>query len=319
MNFLGKTLTALLLTCAAAHISAAAEQQLNMGGSTNTSGFYPYYTAIANSVSNANEDINVTVVSLGGFVKNDKAMRKGEMDFGGTSADILADAEADGFDKYRVLWWAVPSFQNVMVRKDSGIKTMADLEGKCFNVGVPGSAASRLMINSLKAIGVQPEIQLSDSKSAINSIRDGRCLGQIKTMGGKTLDAASAALNVTTPLWPIGWTAEEKAKVKEAAPWVSFGTVKEGIVDGAPAYDVSVGWIGFAATSDMDAETGYKIVKSMWENIDDQAAAFKGVAGRNIPQITLETSAAPLHAGAVRYYREIGLDVPAHLVPAEMK
>ncbi|PHQ67465.1 MAG: hypothetical protein COB93_11095 [Sneathiella sp.] len=319
MNFLSKTLVTMMMTCAGAQFALAEDKQLNMGGSTNTSGFYPYYTAIANSVSNANDDINVTVVSLGGFVKNDKAMQKGEMAFGGTSANILADAEAAGFDKYRVLWWAVPSFQNIMVRKDAGIKTMSDLNGKCFNVGVPGSSASKLMIESLKTINVQPKIQLSDSKSAINSIRDGRCLGQIKTMGGKTLDAASAALNVTTPLWPVGWTEEEKTKIKKDIPWVTFGTVKEGIVEGAPAYDVSVGWIGFTATSDMDEETGYKIVKAMWENIDDQAAAFKGVAGKNIPQITIETSTTPLHAGAVRYYREIGLDVPENLVPKEMK
>jgi len=298
---------------------AAESIQLNMGGSTNTSGFYPYYTSIAKAVSDANDDVNVTVVSLGGFVKNDKAMRKGELDFAGFSANLIEDAIADGYHKYRVLWWAVPSYQNIMVRKDSGVKTMSDINGKCFNAGVPGATAQKVMLRSLKAAGLSPDIALSDSKASIISIKDGRCLGQMKTMGGRALDAATASLNITTPLWPIGWTDEEKAKIKAKMPWIDFGTVPAGIVDGAPEYDVNVMWIGFVATSDIDEETAYKITKGMWEKIEDQRAAYSGLGNRDLPQITVKKSTTPLHAGAVRYYREIGLDVPEALVPPEMK
>jgi len=293
--------------------------QLNMGGSTTTSGFYPYYTAIAKAVSDASDDLNVTVVSLGGFAKNDKAMQRGEMDFAGFSANLIEDAIADGYDKYRVLWWAVPSFQNIMVRKDSGATTMADLNGKCFNAGVPGATAQKVMLRSLKAAGLAPDIQLSDSKASIKAIQDGRCLGQMKTMGGKTLDGATAALNVTTPLWPIGWTEEEKAGIKAEMPWIDFGTVPAGVVKDAPSYDVNVMWIGFVATSEMDEETGYEITKGMWDRIDDQRVAYPGLGDRDLPRITIDKSATPLHAGAVRFYREIGLDVPEALIPPEMK
>jgi TRAP transporter TAXI family solute receptor len=303
---------------ATGHAALADTTQLNMGGSTTTSGFYPYYTAIGKAVSDANDDLNVTVVSLGGFVKNDKAMRRGELDFAGFSANLIEDAIAEGYEKYRVLWWAVPSFQNVMVRKDSGVTAMGDLKGKCFNAGVPGATAQKIMLRSIKAIGLEPDIALSDSKASINAIKDGRCLGQMKTMGGKTLDAATASLNVTTPLWPIGWTDEEKAKIKAEMPWIDFGTVPAGIVEGAPAYDVNVMWIGFVATSDLDEEIGYEITKGMWENIEDQRAAYKGLGDRNLPEITVAKSATPLHSGAVRFYREIGLDVPEALVPPEM-
>jgi TRAP-type uncharacterized transport system substrate-binding protein len=103
---------------------AVAETQLNMGGSTNTSSFYPYYSALANGISANDDTLNVTVVSAGGFAANAVLLQEGDLDFGGISPDIIADAEEEGYDGFRVLWWTLPAIQNLMATKASGITNL---------------------------------------------------------------------------------------------------------------------------------------------------------------------------------------------------
>lgn len=69
----------------------------------------------------------------------------------------------------------------------------------------------------------------------------------------------------------------------------------------------------------MDEDTAYKIVKGMWEGIEEQRIAFKAIKNREIPKQTIEASSFPLHAGAVKYCREIGYKIPNNLIPPEMK
>jgi uncharacterized protein len=51
------------------------------------------------------------------------------------------------------------------------------------------------------------------------------------------------------------------------------------------------------------------------ENFPDQVAAYPSVKGVNLPQLTLDTCNVPLHPGAIKYYREIGLKIPENLIP----
>ena len=298
--------------------TAGAETQLNMGGSTTTSGFYPYYTAIANSISNASEDLNVTVVSSGGFAKNQALMMQGQLDFGGISPDLIADAQASGFDGFRVLWWTLPAIQNITATKDSGIDNIAGFAGKCFHPGMNGSSGQKNMMKILRALDVAPDLYMSDPKDAANAIKNGRCLGQMKATTGPRLDSATAELNLTTPLWPVGYTDKQITAIKAALPWMGFYTMPAGVIDGAPEYTVHAIWIGFAATAEMDEATAYEITKGMYEGLDQQRAALKAIAEVDLARQTLEVSEYPLHAGAVRFYREIGLEVPERLIPPEM-
>jgi TRAP-type uncharacterized transport system substrate-binding protein len=206
-----------------------------------------------------------------------------------------------------------------MARKDSGITNFDQFAGKVFHPGMTGSSSQKTMLKIIKALGIEPKLYLSDPKDALNAIKNGKCLGQVKSISGDKLDAATAEVNLTTPLWPVGWTDEQQKKIKADVPWISFEQVKPGIVKDAPQYWVHVIWVGFATTNDMDEDTAYKIVKGMWEGIEEQRLAFKAVKGRDIPKQTIEASSFPLHAGAVKYYRELGYKIPTNLIPPEMK
>ena len=71
--------------------------------------------------------------------------------------------------------------------------------------------------------------------------------------------------------------------------------------------------IGVSARPNMDDQTAYDLTKAVMENIEEQSAAFPTVKGLNLPELTLQYATSPLHAGAIRYYEEIGLTVPDRL------
>lgn len=300
--------------------SLAGAKQLNMGGSTTSSGYYPYYTAVANSISGADNGLNVTVVSTGGFSKNAQLLQSGQLDFAGLSPDLIQDQIDKGNDNVRVLWWANPAIQTMVVRKDKKIDDVMQLSELCFHPGMTGSSSQKSMGLVMKALDIKPaKLHLSDSADAINAIKNGRCDAQVKSMSGNTLDAATAELNLTTPVWPVGYTPEQQKLIKSKVPWMSFMTVPAGVVDGAPQYTTHALWVGFGALKTMDEQTAYDIVKGMWSGIESQQAALKAIKGIDVMQQTLEVSDYPLHPGAIRFYRERGLTVPDRLVPAEMK
>jgi TRAP transporter TAXI family solute receptor len=307
------------LLCALASIAQAETKQLNMGGSSTTSSYYPYYTAVANSISGSDEDLNVTVVSAGGFSKNVQLMNSGAMSFGGVSPDLIQDQIDKGNDTLRVLWWVSPAIQNIMVRKDMAPDQLSGLSDLCFHPGMTGSSTQKAMGLVMKTLKLRPELHLSDAGDAIDAIKDGRCDGQVKTFTGKQLDAATSELNLSVPMWPVGYSKEEQEKVKEGLPWISFVAVPEGIVEDAPAYSTHALWVGFAAPSSMDEDTAYRVVKGMWAGIESEQAALKAIQGINVLEQSLTASVYALHPGAVRFYREQGLDVPEALIPPEMK
>lgn len=300
-------------------LPAAAETQLNMGGSTSSSSFFPYYTTIANGISVHSDALNVTLVSPGGFAANSTLLQEGELDFGGISPDLIADAREAGYDGFRVLWWSLPAIQNIMATVESGISNVAEFDGECFHPGMNGSSGQANMLRILKALEIEPNLYLSDSTDAINAIRNGRCSGQMRATINPRLDSASAELNLSTPLQPVGYSPEQIERIRDVYPWIGFYEMSAGVTEGSAPYTVHAIWIGFTATDRMDEETAYRIVTGMLASLDEQKAALPVIADVDIAAQTLEVSEYPLHAGAVRAYREAGYDVPARLLPPEMQ
>ncbi|MGQ7791063.1 TAXI family TRAP transporter solute-binding subunit [Faunimonas sp. B44] len=309
---------AILATLGAASVSsAAADVQLNMGGSTTSSGYFPYFNAVANAISRAHPDVNVTVLSTGGSAKNQQLMLQGQLKFGVTSPNLIQEAIDQGRDEIRVLWWIAPAIQNIMALKSAGIDSVSDFDGKCFHPGSTGTVGQQVMMQVLDAIDVHPDLYLSDSSSALDALRRGSCLGQMKAIG-KSLDGASQELNVTQPLWPVTYTEEEQAKVKAAIPWIGFVQVPEGIVHGAPSYYAHAIWLGAVATADLDETTVYKIMDGMMAGLEEQRAVLDYLEDVDPLQQTLDSSDMKLHRGAVQFYRDRGYQVPDRLLPPEM-
>ena len=108
--------------------------------------------------------------------------------------------------------------------------------------------------------------------------------------------------------------------INEKMPFVSFVTVPSGIVPEHPSYTTPVQPIGVICyKNSVTEDQAYTVVKAIHEGKKYQEAAFPSLKGFDIPAMTMKISKTPLHLGAIRYYREIGVDIPDRLMPPEAK
>ena len=302
---------------------AASKKLLAMGATQSSSSHFAYFVAIAKIMNTQVPDLNVSVVETGASVDNINRINKGDLDLGMTTIHLQYQAnlglgawkDKPVKDQY-VLWVYQPAPQNFVIREDSGVKTVYDLNGKAFNPGMRGSATESTVENICSALGIVPKFYRGGTDDTVSAIKDNRIVGYAKSGAGTNmLDASSLDIATFTPIRLLGFSDEDIAKVLAKYPYLSPIALPKGVYKDSPAYKTFAMLIGVVAGKNISEELGYKIVKACMENFPDQVAAYPSVKGVNLPQLTLETCNVPLHPGAIKYYREIGLKIPENLIP----
>jgi hypothetical protein len=302
---------------------AASKKLLAMGSTQSSSSHYAYFVAVAKVINARVPEVNISVVDTGASVDNINRIKKGDLDLGMTTIHLQYQAY-HGLDAWKdkpikdqyVMWVYQPAPQNFVVREDSGVKSVQDLAGKPFNPGIRGSATEKTVEAILDALGIVPNWVRGGTEDAVAAIKDKRVLGYVKSGAGvDSLDASTLDIATFTPIRLLGFTDEEIAKVKAKYPYLSPIAIPKGIYKETPAYKTFAMLIGTVVKKDLPEELVYKMVKAAVEGFDEQVAAYPSIKGVSLPQLTLETCNVPLHPGAVRYYKEIGLKVPDALIP----
>ena len=74
------------------------------------------------------------------------------------------------------------------------------------------------------------------------------------------------------------------------------------------------------ASADIPEDVMYTIVKAWYDARKDLGAMYKAANRERgelgFPKLTLETQKIPIHKGAIKFYKELGLKVPARLIPS---
>ena len=302
---------------------AAGKKLLAMGSTQSSSSHYAYFVALAKIMNTYVSEVNINVVETGASVDNINRIKKGQLDLGMTTIHLQYQAyhgmgpwkDNPIKDQY-VLWVYQPAPQNFVVREDSGVKSVYDLAGKAFNPGMRGSATEKTVEAILDALAVTPNFYRGGTDDTVASIKDNRIVGYVKSGAGvKSLDASTLDIATFTPIRLIGFTDNDIAKVKAKYPYLSPVTVPKGIYKGSPAYKTFAMLIGVVASKNLPEDLVYKMVKASHEHFADQVAAYPSIKGDNLPELTLDTCTVPLHPGAVKYYKELGLKVPDNLIP----
>lgn len=304
---------------------ATAQRNLAMGCTQTASSHYGYCVGAAKAINTLVPEVNVAVVETGAAVDNIKRMLKGQLDLGLVTADQaylawkgLAHFKETPYPDLRLLWVYTVSAQYFIVREETGVKALPELTGKKFNPGIRGSASEKVSEAVLASLGIRPDYFRGGTSDAVDAMKDKRIVGYAKTGIGFNLDASTMDIAVTTPIRILPFSAEDVARVKAQHPYYPWIEVPAGAVKGMGGFWTPAIVVGFAAPRTFPADLTYKIVKAINEGYEHQKAAFKGVVPR-IPDSTLSVGLSPLHAGAVKYYRELGLTVRDALVPAEAR
>jgi TRAP transporter TAXI family solute receptor len=218
-------------------------------------------------------------------------------------------------DQY-VMWVYQPAPQNFVVREDSGVKSVYDLAGKPFNPGIRGSATEKTVEAILDALSIVPEFYRGGTEDTVAGIKDKRLVGYVKSGAGvSTLDASSMDIATFTPIRLLNFSPEDIKKVQAKYPYLSPISIPKGIHKDAPAYQTFAMLIGTVVKKDLSEDVVYRMVKAACEGIDEQVAAYPSIKGTDLARLTIETCTVPLHPGAIKYYKEIGLKVPDDLIP----
>jgi hypothetical protein len=316
---LARPLAFAALAISLAHGVAHAQPRKMLIGTTSTSSsHYGYFVAVSQVINKDVKGIETSVVETGATMDNLRRMERQQVDLGLVTTNVMFHANRGSGDfegkpsKTRLLWVYSIAPQNVIVRKDANVKSLPDLAGRKFNTGLKGSATERTTDAVFSLLNIKPDVLRGSTGEIVDAIKDGRAVGYVKSGAGLAVDASTREIATFTPVSVLGLAAPQKASIQRAMPELSIVDVP-GSGD-IPAYTTWGFGVGAAAGADMDEATAHAIVKAVCEDKQVQAAAFAEVKGLDIAQMTLEYATSPLHPGAVKYFKERGLQVPERLV-----
>jgi len=307
--------------------AAASRVFLNIGTTNKTSVAYIYYASMVKLFNERAPELKPTIIETGASMDNIERIVQGQLDLGLSSTDVAYQAyHGLGHWKER----PVPDLRYLMVYSENtvlyvvpvetGIRDPMELTGKRVFPGMRGSANEAMCEAIFEVLGIKPEWYRGTLADATAAMKDRRIVCMNKTSNGTIPD--SAFLEIQTfilPLRPLEWKEEQVAKVKEVYPYFLTMIQPTGYLNGQEKDTLS--WanaLGDVALASLPEDVAYKYVKTCYEGKDILGTGYSAAAETDSVKATLKVG-IPLHAGTVRYFREIGVDVPDSLIPPEMK
>jgi TRAP transporter TAXI family solute receptor len=313
-----RTLT-LGATVAAAAISAGvvhAQQQfvtVLTGGQAGI--YYPLGVALANIVGKDVPNVRATAQVTRASAENLNLLQAGRGELALTLADSLSDAwkgVADaGFpqklDKLRTVSATYSNYIQIVASADSGIRTLADLKGKRVSVGAARSGTELNARAVFRAAGMTyqdlAKVEYLPFGESVELIKNRQLDATLQSAGLGVASIRDLATAVKIVVIPV--PADVIAKIGDAAyqPAMIPANTYEGQTADVPTAAIP----NFLVThSGVSEELVYRMTKAMYENLDTLYAAHN--AARVIKRENAATGApVPLHPGAERYYREVGV------------
>ncbi len=292
---------------------------IGTGGVTGV--YYPTGGAISRMINKKSKEygIKATVESTAGSVYNINAVLSGDLEFGIAQSDRQYQAyhglaewkKAGPQKKLRAIFSIHPESITLIASTKSGIKTLADLKGKRVNIGNPGSGQLQNSKDVLSAAGIPlSAIHVEQAKAveAPSLLQDERIDAFFYTVGhpnGNIKEATSGRIRVRIiPIEGPGIDALLKKYpyyAKTIIP-VKFYPRAENKED-VPSIGVKA---TFVTSADLDPDIVYAITKEVFENFEEFKKLHPAYSVLTKEDM-LKGLSAPIHEGALRYYRESGL------------
>lgn len=316
-------LTAILGAGLIVGTAAQAEEQLLIGSTSTSSSQYGYFVAVGQIINQHVDGVRTSVVETGATVDNLRRILRNQVDMGLVTTNVgyhayAGEGEFEGRPvDNRLLWVYSQAPQNVVMREDSGVTSMAELDGARLNPGITGSATEATTIAVMETLGLTPEYVRGSTTDVVAGVKDNRMAGYVKSGVGEKLDGSSMDIATFTPIQVLSLSDEQAEILNEQMPDISVVQIPEGAADGVPAYSTWSFGLAMHSSPELDEETAYQIVKAVMENPEPQVSALANLADVDIAELTLNSGTVPFHPGAARYFEEQGYEIPEHLMPSE--
>ena len=265
----------------------------------------------------AEHGIRCSVESTGGSVYNVNTIKAEELDFGVVQSDVQYNAvkgaaqfkEVGPFGDLRAVFALHAEPLTVLARKDASVTRMEDFKGKRFNVGNPGSGQRATVEMLLPALGMSmADFSLA---SELKPDEHGAALCDNK-IDAFFYGVGHPSANIQDPVTTCGAklvniTGPAIDKLVADNSYYAKATIPAGLYKGNDQATQTYGVLAtFVTSAKQSDDMVYTLVKAVFENFDDFKKLHPALGILKTEGMIKDGLSAPLHPGAVKYYKEKG-------------
>ncbi len=289
-------------------------------GTASVGGTYFVYGQVWASLVNEKLGTSISTQQTQGPNQNIILTDARQVDFGMTTMGIALMAWEGKGDwtkgkQYRNIRATFPMYDtpfHFIALDKSGIKSVKDLAGRKSGIGPRAGTCGTYFPMMFKILGVDTTIRNGQGSDMAAGLQDG-LLDAFPFCAGVPI-AAFSELETTNKVRFFTFTDDEIRKLKTALPELSDSVIPKGTYKQQTEDHRTVGVYNFAlAHKDVPEDLVYGIVKTVLEN---HAQMVKGHASakETLVENWNRNAFLPFHPGAVRYYKEKGISIPAPLI-----
>lgn len=309
----GTVVVASLLSSPAA---LAADLNLSIGSCPVGCTAYTWSAGIAEVINNNVEGVRVTAEETKGYVANIKLMQKDQIEI--SMATSLSSYQAyaatgpyEGGEKGEILSWMAiaPVAMHVITLKDGPVQSLADLKGKRVGMGQPGGVSMLDADAMMNVLGLTPDTDFKPFRIRLGGMADGLADGNLDAALWNGSFPLPPVVKLTAgreiQLIPISDEFYDKIRA-EYPPYFRLsipGGLYKGVDEPTPTFGLANGMV---LSKDVPEDIVYNMTKAIFENLEGLKAVHPAF-GRVTKESVLNGFGAPLHPGALKYYREIGV------------
>ena len=313
--------------------ASKAAESLIIATATTGGTYYPVGVAIGTLISiklAKKHKITATAINSAGSGENVQMLKNKEAQlailqslFGLNAYNGKGPYEGKAVKDFRsvsMLWENVEHFTVLEKHAKSG--TMDDLKdfGQKFSIGKRGSGTEGSGRTILAALGIAPEKEMTLEFLAYTPSAQAMMDGRISGMNTPAGPPVAAVTQLYAQLGEkkikvLDFTDDQLAKIQKQYPiWNRF-VVKAGTYPGQKADINTISQPNFLAVQpDVSDETIYLITKTIYENLPFLNNIHKATKAMSLER-AISGLPVPLHPGAAKYYKEMGIEIPAELMP----
>lgn len=301
-----------------ATVAGAQQKFISIGTGGVTGVYYPTGGAICRLVNKDRKEhgIRCSAESTGGSIYNINTLRTGELEFGVAQSDwqyhayngTSKFADQGKFEKLRAVFSVHPEPVTIIASDASGINDLTEMKGKRLNIGNPGSGTRGTWEVIEAALGWQrSDLKLAaEMKSAETgqAVCDGKIDAYFWLVGHPS--ALTQESLATCDAHLVNATGPEIDKLVADNPYYRKATIPAGMYNNEK--DIQTFGVGatFVSSTDVPDEVVYVVVKAVFENFDAFKKLHPAFANLKPEEMITDSLSAPLHPGAVKYYKEKG-------------
>lgn len=282
--------------------------------------FNEYGPVLAEAVAK-HTPIDLDVQPTAGSNENIRAVGRGEADLGlinmGPAFDAWSGKPPFGKgESYRNLRALFPMYEtpfSLVALRAGGIAGFSGLSGKTVGVGPAGGPGQVFFEGLTKALGMQVKVATGSPSDLARRLLAGEIdafwygAGLPVAAFVEVLDKSDAVV--------FGLTEAEVAALRGAFAYFAPYVIPAGTYKGQTTPITTAAVWNFVVASDrMAEEAAFAITKAALDHTAELASAFPAAAGTAIGNVGADTF-MPLHPGAARYYREMGVKLPPAIAP----